>query len=189
MKYIFLLTLLLISSGVWGQTLKSLFPAEGHSPKVLIPFQVSGTGNIQLQQIVFDNNQAQCKSMNDFYVPNIFHIKCQNSGGMKLSVLFREDGVLKILSTSLLTIKNPQAGTIVIPEGEDPMVTQGRVLHANNCSGCHGEKAARSALQITNAIKDVNEMKTMCPNTSRPKCSPVLTPAQINAIAVYLGIL
>lgn len=182
-QYIALGLIIIFSPSGLSQTLRGLFVNEGHIPNVTVPFEVSSSNEVHIKHIVFDRNEASCKTLLDPHSPEIFHVRCAEEGTVQMRVFFLESGVLKAIYSSNIDFQYPSGGTTVDPNPpSDPDIQAGKTYFDVWCLKCHSgaSLSGRTSTQIKSALTlpvMVNEFNAQ---------NKTFSDAEINAISSYL---
>lgn len=183
MRFVILGFILVFSQTGLGQTLNSLFVSDGHIPRVSVPYEVNSSNEVYVKHVVFDRNDASCKTLLDPHSPEIFHVRCAKEGNVQFRVFFLEGGVLKAIYSPNITFKFPSGGTTVDPNPpSDPDIQVGKTYFDVWCLKCHSAASmkGRTPAQIKNALT----LPVMASEFSAQ--SKVFNDTEINAISSYL---
>lgn len=166
--------------------IQSLYAADGWVPGQLLPLRVTGsvpeTGRFRGAHITSDGGQ-DCRVMRDPFRREIFLLKCARPERLTIEFAFELDGNVYRRAIGPIEVKSPDPNFVVeTPTTPTPGLT-GQQLFSSHCVSCHNppaSKARRNAAAIANAIQTNSQMRAI-PSLAE------LTPAELSAIAQYLG--
>lgn len=168
---VFALMVSSIAGANGAPTVRPLFEDASYLPGALIPFQMKGTAFNQGAKIIsvspIASAAADCRTMNDPFHQDVFHLKCAGATGpgLILRIRYESQSVLYTVDYGPLEVKALGGGAVAVPPETniDPNFIVGRNLYNAYCLSCHTpmSKRGRSAEQIQSSINTNSSMRSI----------------------------